>query len=126
SWWGSLDFLPGGNYEALVGQILQQLDDIGGDDLTVGDELDGQRVDDGVHIALAIAELQDFDGNRVWRQDALGDQQDPATTGLVMLEAGVARQHRPAFGRHLQAACGGRDHAAPPGSKAPGGTAPST
>src|SRR5690606_16003243 len=115
-----------GNDEALVRKILQQLDDIGGNDLTVGDELDGQRVDDGVHVALALAELQNLDGNRVWRQDALGDQQDPATARLVVLEAGVARQHGPAFGRHVQAAFGGRDHAAPPGSKAPGGTAPST
>ena len=89
----------------------------------------GKDIDDVGDRALAVAEVQDLDRRVVRHQHPLRHEQDPAAADLVIVQAGVPRQDRPArFGKtffvsHRRCRL---VEILPSGTKAPGGMWPST
>jgi len=85
----------------------------------VSREIPGQTLDDGLETALSVKAFQDFDGDRVWLQDALGPQEYPATPRCVFSQPYPPSQLRNAVGPDLTGHL-----VASPGRQAPGGGHP--
>src|SRR5690606_6465955 len=110
------------------GQVLEHGDDVRADLFARGGVFFRERVHDLRDAAGAVAELEDFHGDLVGGHDALGHEQHPGFAGFVVAELCPARESRYAVLAHRHAAAGGWGGAGhrEPGTKAPGGTCPST
>ena len=91
----------------------------------------GEQVDHLGNAADAVAELQHFDRDLVGREHALRRQDHPDLPRLIEFQLGVARQFRPARLADADVAacwhcCSRSSLAHAFGTKAPGGTWPST
>jgi hypothetical protein len=79
---------------ALVGEVLQERPDVVRDFAAIRREGRRQIVNDRAHRRLAVAPLEDLDGDLIGHQHLLRRQQDPDVARLVEAQPDAARERR--------------------------------